>query len=130
MAGPKGSKYYDVFLKYQLELVTKTEDIVIKKEGFDLLEEIEKVHSIVNAAHNLEMSYRKAWGILRNVEYVLGFTLVEKRRGGSSGGRTLLTIEGKALMDAYNQLNRDIDANVKETIRNFFRTINDIKVRI
>jgi hypothetical protein len=33
MAGPKGSKYYDIFLKQQLQFVTKENDIVLNEEG-------------------------------------------------------------------------------------------------
>jgi molybdenum-dependent DNA-binding transcriptional regulator ModE len=62
MAGPRGSKYYDIFLKQQLELVTKDDDLIINEEGFRLLVEVRKEQSIVAAARNLNISYRKAWG--------------------------------------------------------------------
>jgi molybdate transport system regulatory protein len=126
MAGSKGSKYYDIFLKHQVQLVTKDEDIVINEEGFKLLLEIDKEHSIVAAAQNMEISYRKAWGLLSDIEYVLGFPLTKKRRGGQAGGMTSLTREGKELINAYGLLRNDLNSSAKEVIRVFFRRINAI----
>jgi len=126
MAGPIGSKYYDIFLKQQVQLVTSEEDIVINEEGFRLLFEIEKELSIVAAAKNMNISYRKAWGLLRDIEFVLGFSLVGKKRGGKAGGRTTFTPEGKLLLEAFTTMKTELDASGKETIRSFFRKINSI----
>lgn len=126
MAGHKGSKYFDIFLKHKVQLVTGEEDIVINEEGFRLLLEIEKEHSIVAAAKNMKISYRKAWGILRDMEYVLGFSLVGRKRGGKAGGRTSFTDEGKMLLDAFVLMKSELDQSGKEIIRSFFRKINSI----
>jgi molybdate transport system regulatory protein len=126
MAGPIGSKYYDIFLKHKVQLVTGEEYVVINEEGFRLLQEIEKKQSIVAAAKNMKISYRKAWGLLREIEYDLGFSLVGKKRGGSAGGRTTFTPDGKKLLDAFTSLQSDLDAADKEIIRSFFKKINSI----
>jgi molybdate transport system regulatory protein len=126
MAGHKGSKYFDIFLKHKVQLVTGEEDIVINEEGFRLLSEIEKEQSIVAAAKNMKISYRKAWGLLRDMEYVLGFSLVGRKRGGKSGGRTSFTAEGKMLLDAFKIMKSELDQSGKEIIRSFFRKINSI----
>jgi molybdate transport system regulatory protein len=126
MAGPKGSKYYDIFLKHQIQLISSG-DIIIEEEGFILLREIEKEKSIVAASKNMGISYRKAWGLLRDIESALGFSLVGKRRGGKAGGRTTFTNEGKELLDAYTTLISDLESSGKEVIRTFFRKINDLK---
>ena len=129
MAGPKGSKYYDIFLKQQLQLVTKEDDTVINEEGFKLLAEIQKEQSIVAASRNIGISYRKAWGLLREIEYVLGFRLVGKHRGGNSGGKTNLTQEGIELTEAYSNLKRDLELDVHDTVKTFFNCINKISGR-
>ena len=126
MAGPKGSKYYDIFLKYNVWLETRGEDVVVSAEGLDLLSQVEQVESIVTAARNMKISYRKAWGLLREVEDFLGFKLIEKHRGGASGGKTLLTSEGLALVKAYRDLNSEVDVALDDIARRFFRRINDI----
>jgi molybdate transport repressor ModE-like protein len=75
------------------------------------------------------MSYRKAWGILRDVEQHLGFHLVDKRRGGAAGGRTNLSREGRQLLRAYNSLHHDTDIAMKSIARIFFNRINEINGR-
>jgi len=125
MAGPKGSRYYDIFLRHQVALVSNGVKI-IDEEAFTLLEEIEKGQSIVSAAKNMGISYRKAWGLLRDIEYNLGFTLVGKRRGGKAGGRTTFTVEGAELMTAYRKLLSELESTDKESVRAFFRSLNHI----
>jgi molybdate transport repressor ModE-like protein len=129
MAGPKGSKYYDIFLKQQLLLVTKADDAVINEEGFLLLLELQKEQSIVAASRNLDISYRKAWGLLREIENLLGFKLVGKHRGGEAGGKTYLTQEGTELIMAYTNLKRDLDSAVHDPVKTFFNSINKISGR-
>lgn len=126
MAGPKGSKYYDIFLNHNVWLETRGEDVVISAEGLDLLVAVEEVSSIVTAAKNLKISYRKAWGLLREVEDMIGFKLIEKHRGGALGGKTMLTKEGTALVAAYRDLNSEIEVAMKDIARRFFRRINMI----
>ena len=129
MAGPKGSKYYDIFLKQQLQLVTKEDDIVINEEGFTLLTEIKKEQSIVAASRNMGISYRKAWDLLREIEYVLGFHLVGKHRGGKAGGKTDLTQEGIELTEAFSNLKRDLNLDVHDTVKTFFNRLNKLSDR-
>jgi len=129
MAGPKGSKYYDIFLKQQVQLVTREDDAIIKEEGFTLLAEVKKEQSIVAAARNMGISYRKAWGLLRQIENVLGFQLVGKHRGGKAGGKTDLTVEGLELTDAYIDLKAELENNVHDTVKSFFKRINKITAK-
>ncbi len=126
MAGHKGSPYYDIFLRYELWLETIGKNKVLDGEGFALLVGIEKHSSLTGAAGELGFSYRKAWGILRDVEHHLGFQLVEKRRGGAAGGRTVLSHQGRQLLRAYNSLNHETDIAMKSIAKVFFNRINDI----
>lgn len=129
MAGSRGSKYYDIFLKQQLQLVTKDDNTIINEEGFRLLAEVKKVESIVAASKNLGISYRKAWGLLREIENVLGFHLTGKHRGGKSGGKTELTPEGIELIEAYSKLKADLEDKVHDSIKDFFKKVNNISDR-
>lgn len=124
MAGSKGSLYYNVFLNYDLNLNDKDGDEILDCEGFALLETIERLRSIVAAAEEMKMSYRKAWGIIQKVESKLGFPLVLKHRGGAEGGYTTLSEEGGQLINAYRELTTQFDDSIKEIARKFFRKIN------
>jgi molybdate transport system regulatory protein len=126
MAGHKGSPYYDIFLRYEIWLETINKTKVLDGEGFALLLEIDKAGSLNAAARSLGMSYRKAWGILRDVERHLEFHLVEKRRGGAAGGRTDLSAEGRQLIRAYNSLHYETDIAMKSIAKVFFNRINEI----
>lgn len=125
MAGPKGSKYYDVFLKYQINLETVDDEKILDREGFGLLDAVNKTGSLAAAAAEMDMSYRKAWGIVRELEEKLGFNLVCKQRGGAEGGHTRLSEEGNRLISAYNELTEQFNTSMKEVTRKFFRSINE-----
>ena len=124
MAGSKGSLYYNVFLNYKLNLSDNNGSEIFDYEGFELLESIDRLRSIVAAAEEMKISYRKAWGIVKKVEDKLGFTLVIKHRGGAEGGFTTLTEEGSQLINAYRELTAQFDVSIKEIARKFFRKIN------
>jgi molybdate transport system regulatory protein len=126
MAGHKGSKYYDIFLRYEIWLESVNEEKILTGEGFSLLLEIEKSGSLVIASNNLKISYRKAWGLLRNIEQHLGFSLVKKQRGGAKGGKSFLSPEGEELLRAYKALHYETDIAMKSIAKVFFRRINDI----
>lgn len=125
MAGPKGSKYYDVFLRYQINLETVDDENILDREGFGLLDAIDKKGSLAAAAAEMSMSYRKAWGIVRDLEEKLGFSLVCKSRGGAEGGHTYLSDEGSKLIKAYNELTDQFNASMKDVTRKFFWSINE-----
>ncbi|MBE0667085.1 MAG: LysR family transcriptional regulator [Bacteroidales bacterium] len=118
-----------MFLRYEIWLESVGKDTVLNGEGFSLLQEIEKTGSLTGAARNLEMSYRKAWGIMREVEQHLGFLLVDRRRGGAAGGRTNLSPEGIQLLRAYRSLHHETDIAMKNIAKVFFGRINDIPDR-
>lgn len=125
MAGPKGSKYYDVFLDYIIVLRQRnSNEPILTQEQLNLFLNIDELESIAASAKKMEISYRKAWELVRRAEEELGFTLVKKYRGGSEGGKTELTSDGKQLVEAYRQLRHEFDGSVKRIVKNFFQTIN------
>ena len=77
--------------------------VVAGKGRITLLEHIESEGSISSAAKVMGMSYRHAWGILKDMETASGGKLVTSSRGGSSGGRTGLTKLGKQLIKDYHE---------------------------
>jgi len=65
-----------------------------------LLEAIERLGSIQAAAEQFGMSYRYAWGYLRELEAAAGFRFITRRRGGPTPGAQL-TPEGKQFLARY-----------------------------
>ena len=76
----------------------------------ELLKRVEKTDSLRQAAQQMGMSYNKAWKLIQMVEKRLGFTLLDKKVGGLSGGGSQVTAKGKDLMKRYEQF--EIDARV------------------
>jgi len=74
-----------------------------------LLEGIMTCGSISGGAEKLGVSYRYAWGLLRDAEKVLGFSLIDRTVGGASGGGARLTEEGKKLLEQSLSLEREIE---------------------
>lgn len=126
MAGPKGSKYYNIYLDFSIYLKHREDgNPVLTEEHFELLLNIGELGSLAATAERMQISYRKAWGLLRQSEQTLGFPLLEKHRGGRDGGNTLLTDEGKNLVESYKALRVEFDSSVKVFVKNFFHRINE-----
>jgi molybdate transport system regulatory protein len=75
-----------------------------------LLLRIAEHESISKAAESLNMSYRAAWGKIREAEERLGFPLIETQVGGVSGGGTRLTEEGRRFLKRYVEFQRQVEA--------------------
>ena len=125
MAGRKGSKYYDIFLKHKVWLENINGEDIVGGGKFDLLLSIEETQSITASAEKLGISYRKAWGNIREIEQRLGFSVVEKHRGGKEGGKTILNAEGKKLIDAYREFLAQIETLMHDAAKEFWNKIND-----
>ncbi|HEY9162497.1 MAG TPA: LysR family transcriptional regulator [Desulfomonilia bacterium] len=80
----------------------------------NLLELVESTGSLHKAAEELKMSYRAAWGRIREYEKRLDMTLVEKGRQGRTGAK--LTPDGKKLMENFAKLESRFDelTNLKD----------------
>ena len=124
MAGSKGSKYYDIFLNYSLWLSNNKQGIV-SEDIINLLKNIKKTSSLKSAAEELKISYRKAWGNIRDAETELKFKLVEKQRGGKTGGHSVLTEEAEVLINAFTELRADFDIAINKITKKFFNKINN-----
>jgi molybdate transport system regulatory protein len=69
-----------------------------------LLELIETTGSIRQAAVAMNMSYRRAWLLLRETEAMMKMPVVTAQTGGKKGGGTTLTPSGRALVECYRTL--------------------------
>ena len=56
------------------------------------------------------MAYSKAWTILKNAQQHLGFELLHSTTGGKHGGGATLTPEATALLAAYEEYCRELNA--------------------
>lgn len=85
-----------------------------------LLKAIDQRGSLKGACEVLGISYRKAWGDLKKTQTFLGTKLLEKHRGGTGGGNTRLTPQGKKLLKAYSKFRRDIEKATQRSYEKHF----------
>lgn len=63
--------------------------------------------SILKAAEKMEMSYMRAWTLLKAMGKCFKKDLVTKTRGGKSGGSAQLTETGQAVLALYRRMEKD-----------------------
>ena len=124
MAGSKGSKYFDIFLNYRVWLEKRSSEGQVTDDLITLLRFVEQKGSLKAAADSCGISYRKAWGDLKEAEDFLGIPLCETHRGGKDGGVSILTDHGCELVAAFNQLHDQINQAIHNIVRDFFGKLN------
>jgi molybdate transport system regulatory protein len=80
------------------------EVIAIGPGKIDLLEAIDAAGSITAAARRLDMSYRRAWLLLDELNRSLKSPAVESAKGGNAGGGSVLTEAGRHLITLYRRI--------------------------
>ena len=91
-----------------------------------LLHLVEYTRSVQDACSLMQISYSAAWNMLNHVEDTLGFPLIERIRGGSTGSGSVLTKKGKALMDAYDQFSEELNKETKALYGKIFADLPEI----
>lgn len=95
-------------------MVNEKKEAVFGDGVADLLEEIDKRHSIVEAAKFLGMSYRYALHRIVLAEKRLNQTIVKRSRGGTrGGGSSEVTAYGKELTLHYRRAQAELDKVLK-----------------
>ena len=77
----------------------------------ELLEEIDRRHSISEAARRLGMSYRRAWLLVQSINTAAGEPLVLAATGGMHGGGARLTESARQAVAVY----RELQARLQQT---------------
>ena len=93
---------------------------IIGEGGIALLEAIDQLGSIREAARQLGWSYRHTWGYLKNMERNAGMQVVLAQHGGTPRGGTQLTLEGLKLLRDYRRLQRELRATIEKKSRLLF----------
>ena len=75
----------------------------------DLLEHIRATGSISAAGRAMDMSYRRAWLLVSDLNRMFDEPSVESQRGGQKGGGAALTPFGEALLQRFRAMERAVD---------------------
>jgi molybdate transport system regulatory protein len=90
-----------------------------------VLEEIARAGSISAAGRALQMSYRRTWELVEELNRTLGAPVVETAAGGSGGGGAVLTRAGKAVVERYRAIEMDTAAAARKHLIALNRACND-----
>jgi molybdate transport repressor ModE-like protein len=97
---------------------------------YSLLKKVNEVGTIKEAATQLGMSYRYAWGLIRKAEEKLGKPLLFAHKGGrSGGGGAELTERGKYFLVEFQRLREQMArATEVDNEKRISGVVKDIKV--
>jgi 8-oxo-dGTP diphosphatase len=86
---------------------------VIGSGRVELLKAVDKYGSIKKAAATMGMSYRHAWGIIKQIRDSVGDEIIATTRGGAAGGGAKLTDLGRVLIKRFEETQDAIERTLK-----------------
>jgi molybdate transport repressor ModE-like protein len=88
---------------------------VFGEGAFELLKGIQEKGTLTASAQDLHMSYRHAWGIIKQMEENLGQAVLVTYKGGKDGGGGAeLTSIGKKLLTTYLKFKKNINQTISD----------------
>lgn len=82
----------------------------------DLLEQIATFGSISAAARAMEMSYKRAWDLVEEMNRLFGKPLVAAQTGGKHGGGAQLTSLGLSVVSRFRAIERAAAAAAQQQL--------------
>lgn len=81
---------------------------------------IQETNSVRSACRHIALSYSKAWNMLNGLEQELGYAVVERKHGGSRGGKTYLTQEGLEFLEKYQRFELKVRQYARDEFDHLF----------
>ena len=94
---------------------------VIGRGRVEMLQAIDRHGSILHAAQETGISYRKIRGAIRDMEAAIGHRLVQSRRGGESGGGAKLTRFAYDLLCSFEKFSSDLQKEAENRFQRVFK---------
>lgn len=98
-------KRADLDVRFRLR-VRQGPTIAIGPGKIDLLQAVQQCGSISAAARSLNMSYRRAWMLLDELNASLASPATSSEQGGAKGGGSVVTPVGEAVIELYRSIER------------------------
>jgi len=106
--------------KIKSRIWIESENNVILGEGrVQLLKAINETGSLSKAARLLDISYKKAWGLINSVNNAAKKPVTINSVGGKGGGGTELTNYGKTLINMFDEVNKNCWIFLDEQLEKF-----------
>ena len=82
-----------------------------------LLENIHACGSISAAGRAMDMSYKRAWDLVDEINRICRQAAVERQTGGKNGGGAVLTPFGISLVARYRKIERDAASAARKELQ-------------
>ncbi|MBX5050269.1 winged helix-turn-helix domain-containing protein [Rhizobium lentis] len=82
----------------------------------ELLEHIRETGSISAAGRAMDMSYRRAWLLVSEMNRMFSEQVVESQRGGKKGGGAALTPFGEELLERFRRMEKTMRDSLAEDL--------------
>ena len=82
-----------------------------------LLENIQACGSISAAGRAMDMSYKRAWDLVDEINRICKRAAVERQTGGKNGGGASLTLFGASLVARYRKIERAAASAVRKDLQ-------------
>lgn len=105
--------------------IRKGETVALGPGKVSLLEAVREHGSISAAARSLDMSYRRAWMLLDELNASLKSPATVSEQGGNSGGGCRVTPVGETIIRLY----RDIEIEAQKTCAKQIAALTRLMVR-
>ena len=92
------------------------DDLKLGRGKVRLLELVGETGSISAAARKMNMSYRRAWLLMDELNHMFGRDVIETAAGGSGGGGAHVTAFGLRVIQVFRDLEVEADALVQSRI--------------
>jgi molybdate transport system regulatory protein len=110
-------------LNYKIWLETTGQVGVLGDKKCELLRAIDETGSLNEAMKKLGLTYRKTWDNLKRIEQELGFPLIIPTRGGAEGGNTVLTVEARIIIAAFEKFHSQFDTIIQKAFETILREL-------
>ncbi len=96
--------------------------LVLSDYRVRILQHVAETGSLAEAAQRMRLSYRRAWGKVREIEQNLGVRLVQSEVGGAGGGGSKLTRDGERLLALYKRFRKLMEVDLGKEFRDVFKS--------
>lgn len=117
-------KYHnDQLVRPVLSVSLAREKVFFDSRAAMLLQLIDETQSVRSACQRMQMSYSSGWTVIRTLESQLSRTLIRRSQGGSGGGKSSLTGDGRLLLERYTAFSEKLREEAADLFSDYFEDI-------